>query len=152
MLRRRSVLKLLTIGCVVLASALSSPGVRSQGAPDEREHAYGQRTFEDRCAVCHGIQGRGDGPMASILNPRPADLGLLSERNGGKFPFGHIYKVIDGRYPSSVKGHGTRAMPIWGDEFNVEVLEADLPGVYAEEIVQGRILGLVYYLETLQVK
>ena len=121
-------------------------------APHQAKEDLGQRTFEDRCAVCHGTEGRGDGPLASLLTPRPADLGSLAKRNAGTYPFARVYKTIDGRYDSSVTGHGTRDMPIWGNEFQVEVLEAQLPGVYAEEIVQGRILGLVYYIQTLQVE
>ncbi len=26
------------------------------------------------CAVCHGVEGRGDGPVARSLNPRPRDF------------------------------------------------------------------------------
>ena len=30
--------------------------------------------FESRCFACHGAEGRGDGPAASNLNPRPRDF------------------------------------------------------------------------------
>jgi mono/diheme cytochrome c family protein len=30
--------------------------------------------FRTHCAVCHGAAGRGDGPGAAGLNPKPADL------------------------------------------------------------------------------
>lgn len=30
--------------------------------------------FERECAVCHGLEGRGDGPRAPVLRPPPADL------------------------------------------------------------------------------
>jgi mono/diheme cytochrome c family protein len=30
--------------------------------------------FAERCAVCHGTDGSGEGPAASNLNPRPANL------------------------------------------------------------------------------
>ncbi len=36
--------------------------------------ANGRELFQTHCAVCHGPQGRGDGPAAAGLNPRPADL------------------------------------------------------------------------------
>ncbi|HVB96620.1 MAG TPA: copper resistance protein CopC [Chloroflexota bacterium] len=36
--------------------------------------ADGAEVFRQNCAVCHGIDARGDGPMAPSLNPRPADL------------------------------------------------------------------------------
>jgi cytochrome c553 len=30
--------------------------------------------FESRCVACHGPEGRGDGPAASNLNPKPRDF------------------------------------------------------------------------------
>lgn len=36
--------------------------------------ATGQTLFQAHCTVCHGLEGRGDGPAAVGLNPRPADL------------------------------------------------------------------------------
>lgn len=34
----------------------------------------GRRVFVQRCAVCHGLDGRGGGPAAPSLRPRPRDL------------------------------------------------------------------------------
>lgn len=34
----------------------------------------GQALFQARCVVCHGPQGRGDGPAALTLIPRPVNL------------------------------------------------------------------------------
>jgi copper transport protein len=34
----------------------------------------GQALFSTNCAPCHGQIGRGDGPVAGTLNPRPSDL------------------------------------------------------------------------------
>jgi high-affinity iron transporter len=36
--------------------------------------ARGARLFEAQCATCHGAQGRGDGPLAATLDPRPTAL------------------------------------------------------------------------------
>ena len=33
-------------------------------------------TYRLRCAPCHGSEGRGDGPAAAALNPKPRDFGL----------------------------------------------------------------------------
>ena len=36
--------------------------------------ALGQQLFAQNCAICHGTYGKGDGPYAANLNPRPVDL------------------------------------------------------------------------------
>ncbi len=33
-----------------------------------------ESTYVKLCASCHGKQGKGDGPVADALNPRPVDL------------------------------------------------------------------------------
>jgi putative copper resistance protein D len=30
--------------------------------------------YQQNCMVCHGVQGRGDGPAARAMRPPPADL------------------------------------------------------------------------------
>jgi copper transport protein len=36
--------------------------------------ARGQELYQQQCVICHGLNARGDGPLAASLNPRPADL------------------------------------------------------------------------------
>lgn len=36
--------------------------------------ADGGRIYQTSCVSCHGEQGRGDGPAASVLKTQPADL------------------------------------------------------------------------------
>jgi copper transport protein len=36
--------------------------------------ARGRELYQQQCVVCHGLNARGDGPLAASLNPRPADL------------------------------------------------------------------------------
>jgi len=43
--------------------------------PDTLEtRLAGKALFQGRCVVCHGPQGRGDGPAAFTLTPRPVNL------------------------------------------------------------------------------
>lgn len=44
---------------------------RPSGAPDLEQ---GARLFAQTCAACHGATGRGDGPGAAALNPKPASF------------------------------------------------------------------------------
>ena len=68
--------------------------------------------FRQYCSPCHGMDATGDGPVADTLKKKPANLTLLSKNNGGKFPYDHVYNMIDGQ--EVVASHGTREMPIWG--------------------------------------
>jgi len=36
--------------------------------------ATGARLFEAKCQICHGANGRGDGPAAAALNPKPRNF------------------------------------------------------------------------------
>jgi copper transport protein len=42
--------------------------------PNQESVVAGQTTFMTTCAPCHGVSGKGDGPVGMALNPRPADL------------------------------------------------------------------------------
>jgi len=46
-------------------------GVVPRQVPDLE---LGHRLFSDNCAVCHGAEGRGDGPSARGLEPHPTNL------------------------------------------------------------------------------
>jgi len=46
---------------------------RSSSVP-EVAAADGEELYRNYCAVCHGAEGRGDGPAASSLDPPPPDL------------------------------------------------------------------------------
>ena len=105
----------------------------------------GQLEYQGSCASCHGREGKGQGPMADLLRTSPADLTQLKKKNG-QFPFWRIYAAIDGR--EAVMAHGSRTMPVWGAHFLTEAGGQPLD----EQRVIGRILALVYYLESIQEK
>lgn len=77
--------------------------------------ADGATLFGKFCASCHGADARGNGPVAKHLKTSPPDLTRIAQRRGGKFPAERVEQIIDGRIV--VGAHGTRAMPIWGEEF-----------------------------------
>jgi len=54
------------------ASAPAGSGATAAITPQARDAAAD--IFESRCVTCHGEEGRGDGPAASNLNPRPVDF------------------------------------------------------------------------------
>ncbi len=83
--------------------------------------------------------------MVKDLALKPADLTQIARRNGGVFPFWRVYRTIDGR--ELVRGHGSREMPVWGRHFQEEARRA---GAVQETLIKGRILGLIFYLQSIQ--
>ena len=55
--------------------------------------ALGQKLYTQYCASCHGADGKGNGPEAAKLNPKPGDLTQIAKKNGGKFPFYEVDAV-----------------------------------------------------------
>jgi mono/diheme cytochrome c family protein len=104
----------------------------------------GAYAFRTHCASCHGIAGKGDGPLTEDLRFHPPDLTLIARRHGGSFPTEKIVRIVDGRDP--VKGHGGADMPVWGDAFK----NADTN--YDDRQVREKVRTVVEYLKTLQQK
>jgi mono/diheme cytochrome c family protein len=103
----------------------------------------GPALFKAYCAVCHGADGRGAGPLARGLKTRPADLTRIAARNAGIFPSERVQNIIAGE-EQVAQGHGTREMPVWGPIFSQIAWDLDLGRV--------RIDNLVRYLKEIQAK
>ncbi len=128
----------------VMGLAVAGSAVQAQPPTD-----LGKREFDNNCAVCHATDGKGGGPYVDVLKRTPPDLTTMSKRNGGIFPMARAYEVIEGAGAS----HGTRDMPIWGQEYNIKAAEYYVDVNYnAQAYVRTRILALVEYLNRLQVK
>ncbi len=68
----------------------------------------GRQIYKEYCMQCHGATGRGDGPAASGLNPKPA---IHANMAFEKLPPDYVYNVI--YYGGRSMGKST-AMPYWG--------------------------------------
>ena len=130
---------------LVLVATISLSSPTTVPAQEAEVIAGGELEYQNHCAICHGVDGRGQGIMAKFLTIAPSDLTQIAKKNAGKFSFWQVYRVIDGR--EEVRGHGTREMPIWGARFQSEAKGGD-PGSRAQ--AAGRILGLVFYLQHIQ--
>lgn len=111
----------------------------------------GKREYESVCAVCHGLNAKGDdGPLKSMLVKPVPNLTVLAKNNHGVFPFDRVYQIIDGR--QEIKSHGSRDMPIWGSSFNnqTSLYFDNYPPQDSESATRSRILALTEYLYRLQ--
>jgi mono/diheme cytochrome c family protein len=131
---------ILTITLCLIGTAL--PWVFAEHAMAGQNTPYvarGLKLFNQYCAACHGLTGKGDGPAATALKVSPADLTVI-QKPGEKFPFSQVQTKIDGEKASTA--HGTSKMPVWGMIFR---------RTQGELQKQGDIYALVKYIESIQV-
>ena len=108
----------------------------------------GEGLYGELCAVCHGVEAKGDGPAAPALRTPTPDLTLLANTNGGEFPFEMVQGAIRGE--GEIVAHGSRQMPIWGTAFSQ--LRPDQKPSQRAAFARLRIYDLTAYLESLQEK
>jgi copper transport protein len=87
-------------------TAVADPSAGNPVPATEESIANGKMLFEQNCVVCHGPEGRGDGPQAESLDPKPADLRQ------------HLPYHTDPQFFAFIaNGFPGTAMPAWRDEF-----------------------------------
>lgn len=134
---------------VMVLTAVTHHGAHSQEPPSAGATAEasadaapsGSDLYLRHCAICHGIDGRGHGPLTEAMKIVPADLTRVTVRSGGAFPDAKVSDVI--RNGGGVLGHGSTAMLPWGIYFS----ERRNPAVG-----KARIKALVAYIKSIQEK
>lgn len=126
---------------VILFSLITSTAVA-------QDASVGAELFADHCAVCHGAEATGNGPMAPVLTIQPTDLTRLAARNDGVFPTARVAKRIDGRDP--LVAHGS---PMWvfGEFFEGQGRDVALVLPDGARVMVSSPIGdLVAWLGTIQ--
>lgn len=142
-------MKLRVTHMLLLGAGLAIGGT---AALAQQANDIGKMEFTENCASCHGVDGKGNGPLGNLLQKSPPDLTLLAKNNKGVLPINRLYEVIDG---SGVPSHGSREMPVWGMEYRVEEGKAlrEARGHYdVPAVVRARILTLLEYISRIQAK
>ncbi|MGD0956874.1 MAG: c-type cytochrome [Candidatus Acidiferrales bacterium] len=134
------------LSCLTLAAfgaqsqtSTQSPQTQEQLPPLIRS-TKGSDLFRAYCASCHGVDAKGNGPVAPALKAKVPDLTVLSKDNRGQFPAARVRKVIMG--DDVLAAHGSLEMPIWGPIFHQIEEDVDRGNV--------RLENLVKYLESIQ--
>ncbi|MBR9652448.1 c-type cytochrome [Thalassovita aquimarina] len=134
-----------TILAALCFTALATTG-QAQEIDNSAQIAAGRDLYMRHCATCHGLEARGDGPMAPILLVQPVALSKLAADNGGDFPLLRAIRRIDGRDP--LVSHGS-SMPVYGEFF--EGNDSAMKAANGQPVMTSRpIADLVTYLLTIQ--
>ena len=135
----------LSLSIVVIASPQSQtekPTVKRTTA-QPISSVQGKDNFEAYCAVCHGKDGRGDGPAAPAMKTPVADLTAIAKKNGGKFSAVAVRDMIKGA-DREMPSHGSKDMPVWGPVFRSFSGDTN--------VAELRVNNLVSYIESIQTK
>ncbi len=128
-----------------LSVAATAQNVVKKGPLPATSPSNGQEMYKAYCAACHGIDGKGNGPVAASLKAKPTDLTQLTIKNNGKFPSAEVYTSIKGDPGMPTPAHGSTDMPAWGPVFSSM-------NQHSDSVVRLRIANLVKYIETIQAK
>ncbi len=131
-----------SVGPAALAGLLLWGGSLRAATPVEAGKMY----YRQYCATCHGLGGKGDGPMAAALKAKVPDLTQLTKKSGGKFPYMEVLDIIDGSKP--LPSHGSKEMPAWGETFQSDIGQDSM----TQAAVRGRLMLLTDYIRSIQEK
>ena len=106
----------------------------------------GQSLYVEKCASCHGVTGRGDGPAAFGLRTAPEDLTQIAARRGGIWPMLEVMSIIDGYSRRHVPRED---MPMFDDFLKGEMTDFDT-GNGLTTPTPTDLIEMANYLETLQ--
>ena len=107
--------------------------------------ARGETLFFQKCAACHGDDGKGAGQESLGLGAPPPDLTTLSAQNRGIFPQNYVMSVIDG---FNRRNHPASAMPEFGNEDLGQDVQVEDGGVSTP--IPSDLIALAAYLESIQ--
>ena len=124
------------------AAAQSPRKQKVKETPPLIDSIQGRALFKAYCASCHGVDAKGDGPMASSLKVKPSDLTRIALATAERFPSCALSESSPVR--STTEGTWTSEMPVWGPIFSRVDVDQDLGRV--------RIDNLARYLREIQVK
>ena len=130
------------VGCAAV-TALFVAACAQDEMPDA---ADGRALFMSNCAICHGADGKGNGPLARSTTKAPADLTLVSVRNGDAFPKAEVLSTIDGYARSDLDGPN---MPEFGLLLSGDLVPVDTgDGVMTP--TPRKLVALLEYIESIQ--
>ena len=108
-------------GLLLMVVILSTPEVLAS-PPLAYE---GRRLYVSYCMLCHGPEGKGDGPLAKVMEIKPADLSTTVRSRSDTI----LTKIITGEGRQTITGRDrhnllNETMPEWKDVFSDTQVQA----------------------------
>lgn len=143
---------------IVLAGMVLSGFIMSLEAFANPPLSYeGRRLFVSYCQLCHGPEGKGDGPLAKEMKIEPADLTTTVRSRSDTI----LKKIITGEGRQTITGRDRHnlisdVMPNWKDVFSNEQVDALIAylrflGNSKHRLMGDPIKGLELYKQYCQV-
>src|SRR5262245_54745831 len=95
----------------LVAALILNGTVATLCSAEQGDIAAGKATYGQICAMCHGEMGKGDGPTAAVLNPKPRDHTNGEYMNELKDDY--LFKIIKEGGASVGK---SQLMPAWSTQ------------------------------------
>ncbi|MCL4511082.1 MAG: c-type cytochrome [Bacteroidetes bacterium] len=114
--------------------------------PTKQQLARGEQLFKMDCAPCHGLDGKGDGPAAASLNPKPRDFHSTTGWINGR-KLSQMLKTVSEGIPGSAMVSFAGSLPITDRLAVVDYIRtfsSDFPKDSPEEL---EALNKTYHLE-----
>lgn len=100
------------IACTALLSVLFLVLTAHPGFPQQKgDPKAGKQRYDVLCSSCHGAMGKGDGPAAAALTPKPRNHADGNYMNG--LTDKYLFDIIKGGGASMGK---SPLMPPWGSQ------------------------------------
>jgi mono/diheme cytochrome c family protein len=108
----------------LLAALAAAPQLQAESSPVASSQAEavqrGEAHYLFFCGNCHGVVGKGDGPLAAHLKIAPTDLTLLQAGDSGTSIAERVMKALDGRH--AIGETDAHRMPIFSESLEVKTV------------------------------
>ncbi len=146
-----------TIALLILAAASVQKAAAVPPGASPPAAYEGRRLYVSYCQLCHGTDGRGDGPLAKAMKISPSDLNTTVRSRSDTI----LTKIITGEGRQTITGRDRHnllsdAMPEWKDVFTESQVKALIAylrflGSSKHELMGDPELGMQLYQKYCQV-
>ncbi len=114
--------------------------------PTKAQIERGENLFKMDCAPCHGVDGKGDGPAAATLNPKPRDYQSTTGWVNGRL-LSDMFKTVSEGIPNSAMVSFAGALSVNDRLAVIDYIRANFGNFPKDTPEQLEALNKKYHLE-----